>query len=309
MDIARIADLRPRFVWDIVDDAFDLYREHFALLCGVSAVVSVPVGLLALAFTNLWSHSLTGTGSSSDSVTAYFGWLGISFPLMIAGRVFQDGATALVVRDILEGQTPTLAETYRRVGKRFFALFFSGLGIALFAVMGLCAIYVGALYVVVYLSFVGQGILIEGRGMADAFRRSNNLATDDRGRIFGVMALIWLVTTVVALGLGAVLSGAVEFLPGASGTAGPEKEAQKALIQQGTSGIVQVLLAPMYSIALTLLYFDLRVRREGIDLAAQARDEGVTLAPDPFGDLPSARVVRQQRRGQSRATRRAGKTK
>jgi hypothetical protein len=42
VEISTLADLRPRTVWEIVDDAFDLYRERFALFASLAATVYVP---------------------------------------------------------------------------------------------------------------------------------------------------------------------------------------------------------------------------------------------------------------------------
>ena len=46
-----------------------------------------------------------------------------------------------------------------------------------------------------------------------------------------------------------------------------------------------LLLLPLPAIATTLLYYDLRVRREGLDVEAEAAAWGVPLAPDPFGGV------------------------
>ena len=79
-----------------------------------------------------------------------------------------------------------------------------------------------------------------------------------------------------------------------AGKADTAPEAQKFIVEQAAGGLTFLIAEPLIGIALTLLYFDLRVRREGIDLASEAIEKNITLAQDPFGDLPSARVVRQQ---------------
>ena len=54
-----------------------------------------------------------------------------------------------------------------------------------------------------------------------------------------------------------------------------------------------MLFAPLYGIAITLLYFDIRVRREGLDIVALAERIEHPLAPDPFGDMTSEQARRR----------------
>jgi hypothetical protein len=74
------------------------------------------------------------------------------------------------------------------------------------------------------------------------------------------------------------------------------RETQEQLLSQAMQSVAGLLIAPVQGIALTLLYFDLRVRREGLDIVAQATEQGYRLAPDPFGDISSEHALRRSRR-------------
>jgi hypothetical protein len=160
-----------------------------------------------------------------------------------------------------------------------------------------CLPIIGTLYAVAVLAFVPQTVLLEGRGVGSAFRRSQDLARNDWGRILGVILLTGLVTSLLSFGLGAMIAIAFEILPAGGDSAA--QVTQEQLLNQAAQSVAGLLIGPLHGIALTLLYFDVRVRREGLDLVATAADQGYPLAPDPFGDVSSESAL-QMSRGQVR---------
>jgi len=299
VEITRFADLRPRFVWDIVDDAFDLYRERFGLLCGISAAVNAPAYLLYILLTASAVSALNNrTGSDPfGGIVELYQSVFLSLPLLSIAQVFQGGATALVVQDMLEGnqENSTLAGAYRRVFRRALPIIGAAFLVGVAVLTGLCAFGIGALYAGVITAFVSQCILLEGRGISSAFQRSRDLAQNAFGKVLGMNLLVGIITAIISGGL----SGLAEifFLFVEWGDNSAVQQAQKYVVTQSLTSIVAILLAPIASVALTLLYFDLRVRREGLDIAEAAKEAGYELAPDPFGDVSSERVVQQMRRG------------
>lgn len=298
MEITRFADLRPRFVWDIVDDAFDLYRERFALLCGISAAVNAPAYLLYILVT---ASAVAAVSSRSGTdpfggVLELYQSIFLGLPLLSIAQVLQGGATALVVQDVLEGKQEniTLGSAYRRVFRRALPIMGAAFLVGFAVLIGLCAFGVGALYAGVVTAFVSQCILLEGRSIGSAFQRSHDLAQNAFGKVLGMNILVGLITAIISGGLQGLTEIFFVFIEWGENSA--VQQAQKYVVSQSLTSIVAILLAPIASVALTLLYFDLRVRREGLDIAEAAKDTGYELAPDPFGDISSERVVQQMRR-------------
>jgi hypothetical protein len=97
---------------------------------------------------------------------------------------------------------------------------------------------------------------IEGRSSSPATERSRTLARGRMKHVLGTMALVWLI--VVALFFGAAF--ALSIIPWVS-------ELPDRLIGM-ISVLLLVPLAPVIGIAVTLLYYDLRVRSEGADVSA-----------------------------------------
>jgi hypothetical protein len=301
VEINRLAQMRPRTVWDIVDDAFDLYRERFMLLFGATAVVYAPVYLvyLGLLAGPLGRAMRPAATDSPDAAIAAFGGLllafGVALPLFVPAQVLHSSAMAAIVEDALTDRHITrIVDAYRPVLRRAAPLLLAGVAAGLTVLAASCLPVIGTLYAVTLLAFVPQAILLEGRGIGDAFRRSRDLAGSDWGRVLGAILLIGLISGILTGGLSAILAIAFEMLPKVGDSAA--RETSEQLLSQTAQSVAGLLLAPLQGITLTLLYYDVRVRREGLDLVAQATEEGYPLAPDPFGDISSEQALRRSRR-------------
>ncbi|HEX6489107.1 MAG TPA: hypothetical protein VF137_09615 [Candidatus Dormibacteraeota bacterium] len=122
----------------------------------------------------------------------------------------------------------------------------------------------------------------ERRRLGDALSRSWSLTRLNWWRLFGILLLFYVLYEAVSAALGS-FSLAAAFVP-------------RAWIIPATVANVAVELAlstvltPLFPLVLTLLYFDLRVRHEHLDLEVMARElsgGGPGLAPPPPGPVPT----------------------
>ena len=295
MEITRFADLKPRTVWEIVDDAFDMYRERFSLLASISAVVIAPALLL---YTTVGAGAISDLFRSSDgpdhlwSATRSLAW---TMPLLGIAYVLQSGATAFAVRDTLTGQPSTLVSVFQRTFRRALPLVASSLIIGFFSLLSICVI-IGPLFVIAWYSFTPQGILLEDRKLLDAAKRSRDMAASYFSKILGMMMLTGSVGAILHLGFSALITFVFAQL-GAHGNGTPyDRESTEGVIRSVTSSVITVLIAPIPAIATSLLYYDLRVRREGLDIESEAESLHVALAPDPFGGVLNPKVPKAARK-------------
>ena len=288
MEIPRLSDLRPRTVWDIVDDAFDLYRSRFALFAGIAAVVSVPASLLVMG----WLASVVAVAAARPGdpslFFSLFGAGALSLPLYGFAYVLSGGAAAVAVEDCLNRRPTGVGLAYRRALRRFWPLIASSFLVGFLYLAGLCAMYVGIFVAMAFAAFVSQAVVLENRGVTGAISRSFHLAAGHFWRVLGMMCLLALITGMLSGGLSAVIQVAALFLPKMSDVAA--QQVRDYVISQVTQSLASILLAPLSPIATTLMYYDLRVRREGLDIEAEAEALGVTLAPDPFGGAARPRA-------------------
>ncbi len=293
MEITRLADLKPRTIWEIIDDAFDLYRERFALLAGVSAAVFAPAFLLFITLGVGGLKTYTGVADGPGGLRDWainMAWL---IPTMVLAYMLQFGATAVAVRDILTGVPSTVASVYRSTFRRFLPLLLAALGISLFGLIWACT-WIGPAVVAIYYCFTVHGILLEDRKLGDSLKRSVDMAKNYFGKSFGLFCLMGFILGALVLGMVGLVTAGFAILPKESGTTAPfESQTVQNTVMAVASSLITVLVAPLPAIATTLLYYDLRVRREGLDIESEAATWGIPLAPDPFGGVLSPKNPKQ----------------
>jgi hypothetical protein len=103
--------------------------------------------------------------------------------------------------------------------------------------------------------------VLEDIGAGSAIRRSVQLTKGSLGRVFVLLLFTMIITYAVMF----VFQG--PFLV-ASGMAGPESRAALLLALLGTvsGSIGSAFVSPLMIVAFAVLYYDLRIRKEGLDL-------------------------------------------
>lgn len=293
MEITRLADLKPRTVWEITDDAFDLYRERFALLASVSAVVFAPAYILASTLGVAAFANFTDINDGPEVLGAFalnMAWL---IPVLTGAYILHFGATALAVRDFLTGETATLIGVYKRALRRIFPLLFASLIVGLIGFVSLC-IWVGPILVAAYYCFTAHGIVLEERKMFESLRRSRDMAQSYFGKSLGLFCLMSFIILALVVGIESLVAVLFALIPkSATGTAFELKTAEE-VVSTVAGSVIAVLIAPLPAIATTLLYYDLRVRREGLDVESEAAAWGVPLAPDPFNGVLNPKIPKNK---------------
>jgi hypothetical protein len=110
-----------------------------------------------------------------------------------------------------------------------------------------------------------------------ALRRSWDLTKGSRRRIIFAWLAVAVCYWVLALSAGYALQWTVYFLYSAAHFhwLGQHLVSEVALILYGT---IEAFVAPLYAVAITLLYYDQRVRKEGYDLEKMMEAAGLLAA-------------------------------
>jgi len=235
--MSQLAHLRPRSTAEIVDATFRFYRARAGDLLVVSALLLAPPALLGAI-----------APSSAERFMGMFSrWM----------YYFSQGAVAVLVAAALErNEMPTAREVFRRLEGRWLKLITTSWLSALMIILGFVLLIVPGIIALSWTMVALPVAAIEGRSSSPATERSRALARGRMKHVLGTMALVWLI--VVALFFGAAFSLSV--IPGVS-------ELPDRLIGM-ISELLLVPLAPVIGVAVTLLYYDLRVRSEGADVSA-----------------------------------------
>jgi len=254
-------ELRPRSTSEIVDAAIQLVRGHYLAYVMIAALVNAP----AIAYATMQFNVIIGGGPArinwpaaflSFGVSTSFGLLNESVSIAAMSRPYLGepldigGALATALRRIIP---LILAQIVRLIAM--------GVGFLLFVVPG---IYIGVrtycLDAVVMLEDASSPFTI--------FGRSWRLSEKDAMHIFlaALLSTVFVIVGVVAGGLLATALAAV--VPGLGGP---------RMHQLFQSAFV-CFVAPIGAAVITVLYYDLRIRREGFDLELSSKALGTDAA-------------------------------
>lgn len=311
-------NLKPMTAGDILDQAIRLYRQNFVPLITIVAIVQLPLIILQALGVASILPATNNFNSSSETTPALFAVLGVAFLFLgIVGGIFvlfQAGALVSFVSEKLLGRSITVRQAYGNAFRRGLSLFIAALlwGLAVFGILAIlflvlfipliggvtalgvsgsnagalaglgtlcfCVLLIPLLLGVAYLgtrwTFWVQAILIERYNSTGGLGRSWKLVKGSFWRVLGFLFLLGILNYFLTLGPATALSVAVVFLPQGFGL----------LVQTLVSGLIGILVAPISYLTLTVLYYDLRIRREGFDLQMQMQNSS---NPDSPLDLTS----------------------
>jgi len=255
--------LRPMTMGDLLDGGFNVLRAEAKTVLALAAVFVVPVQLL-VAFLNrnaledldrLIEESVA-TGSSTTSIGSSWGTL-ISTVGTSLGQTLIAGGLAIMVVAWYSGSRPGLGDILRSLWGRAFPLTVGWLFVHLAEVAGALALGFGALVAMTFFLVTAPTIAVEGVGPFAGMGRAARLA----GRRFWFVLGFGLLSGLVAATLGQVLALAPQFL---GLVLGPDL----GWIALGVGAILtQLVSTTVVGASTALLYLDLRIRLEGLDLA------------------------------------------
>jgi hypothetical protein len=136
---------------------------------------------------------------------------------------------------------------------------------------------VPGIYVLLTYCLFPQVIVVEGLHGMNALNRSKELLTGFRGRLVGMYLLIGIINAGLTLAVGQLehVIPSVTTLRSETGGAHVQLNMVNYVVNILVGQLVGVLLQTYLSICMTLLYFDLRARKEGYDLELAAQKDAV----------------------------------
>lgn len=120
------------------------------------------------------------------------------------------------------------------------------------------ALGIPLIFVLVRLLFTSQAVVVERLRAGGAIRRSWRLTRGSFWRTLGYLAIVWLIATVIA----GVPTYVVTWLAGML----LDDRRLVLVITTSMSAVTSVLVTPFSLIAYTLMYYDVRIRKEAFDL-------------------------------------------
>jgi hypothetical protein len=226
---------KPLGLPELLDKAFRVYRRNF-LFFGLMAVgVAIPDVVVEL----IW-----GSGALLGVVRVIYA------PFALA--VLFIGSTQVVIWNEADLKAVLWASFHRY-------LKFAGV-LGAYVLVGISFLVPPlGLLVLVRWSLAAPSLAAEPIGIRQAVRRSISLVKGEWWRTFFTLSVIGILEIVIAVILAAISGVAVGFIPGL-----PEDVSLLAI--GGAAVLAGSMAIPLIPISMSLLYVDLRVRKEGFDL-------------------------------------------
>jgi len=245
---------------ELLDRSFFLYRKHFTLFVGIIALPH----LVFLAF------QLIGVAIRPHATTAFTAmggvWLLVTLVVYFGVAAASQGATIVAVSKVHLGNESSISEGFAGIKGRILYLGLIKIGIMIAVGVGVILLIVPGIILALMWALAFPVEVLEDKGLRDATSRSSELTKGSRGRIFMIyflfivlfyiVVLLWEVPMLAVIGIfHAASNHAVKTLPVWTQIAFPV-----------CAFLSQCLVGPLLPIALSLAYYDQRVRKEAFDL-------------------------------------------
>src|SRR5918997_2774369 len=253
--------LRPLSVGEVLDASFKIVRQSFGTLAACVLVVALPLNIISTLVTVSTSENAfdldTPTTSQVDTGTALAGTL-VTTTLTLVLTTLAAAACFRAVSDVYLGERPSVGGSLSFAATRLLPLIVLSLLYFLGLIPAFIALIIPGIWLAVAWSLGFPALLSERLGPAAALGRSFRLVKGRWWPTFGALLVMYLIVIVISGILGAVL--------GASLFAATDSEALAAVFSTIVNTISSLITLPLFAAVLTVIYFDLRVPKEGFDL-------------------------------------------
>ena len=275
------APLQPMNFTDILDGIFTIYRDHYRLLLGIAAVYLV----LEFAVDLISTYFLAEAAPSTTLLI-----VGLSLTATTVISILVTGGLIYASAQVYLGREITSGAAFQQAFRRFWSYLGSSL-LWLLGAGGLCITIIGipfGIYFGVRWSLYSLPVLIEESKAWNALGRSTELIKESWWRVLGIVIAVYLISGMITI----ILYISTEFILTLSGIIIETEEAPGLLdtlrrlfiptldetgwFTYAVRSFVGLLIAtftmPISIIGSTLLYFDLRIRKEAFDIEMQVTD-------------------------------------
>ena len=295
-----------------------------AVVMAVSTVISTVIlaGLIS-SLQRFPQRASANQQLTSADFKPLLGWLAtygaVSLLLALAVSVILTGTLTAVVAHAVLGRQATLRQAWQQARGRIGAL--AGLTLLILAIfLGLWAVLIGAavagsvalgpggvalavlsfialvtvtIFLWIKISVAPAAVVLERASPTAAIGRSWRLTRQSFWRVFGIWIVAYLVVVVAGLVLqvpfriiGAIVTGTSGLGFGTPSTSLTGGNLIAYLVIGGVGNLVAATVTrPMIAGVAALLYIDLRMRREGLDMALQATAGRELAAGDEFASV------------------------
>ncbi len=243
--------LRPRSVTEIVDAAFQVMRAHYAQFVMCSAIAYAPWLVLELIF--------LGDPETVPVPNMAFAWgalaagigLWVTFALMSAVIITCASQAYL-------GDPVDVADAVKRALPRLHRVMIAAVLRYLMLMLGAFTLFIGSIYVIARYFALTPAIILEDCSVGAALSRSSQLSKGRKWHVLNTIGLVGIIYWILAIGVSMLAA-----IPGVFA------------VQAIVGATFTILAYPVIAITEALLYYDARIRSEGLDIELMAIELGL----------------------------------
>lgn len=249
--------ITPMSIGEILGRAASLLFSRLGLFLAIELIVVSPALILQLALPDL---------AISPGANVLF-----ILPMVVLGPIGSAAMLHVIAQEYL-GQPVSLGDAFRFALGRFLPLLGTSIIATIGVAAGLFACCIPGIYLAVVWAFVSQVVVMENIAGTTALGRSKDLVSGYFWQVFGVLLVVGILVALVSVPINLTLTLAMPFndvVPGNPNNPFPVVRLTSYLnfaitevVSTALNGIGQTFTA----ICATLLYFDLRNRKEAFDV-------------------------------------------
>ncbi|MCL6477254.1 MAG: glycerophosphoryl diester phosphodiesterase membrane domain-containing protein [Peptococcaceae bacterium] len=241
--------LKPMNVGEILDNAFTMFKEQFKSYLAIAALGAVPTigfSLLVLCLYFLFEGTAAVIAFSVIPVVS-----AVMFLVVTGGLIKK-------VSEQIPGREISVMEAYRFGIRKTWRLFLGSLLYVLAIAFGFILLIIPGIYLSIRFALYSQAVIIEDKGPWSALKRSSSLIGGYWWRSFGIIFLITVLLGILSTIVSFPFSLMIALIFG--------EDFFWQVVNTIITTLISFLLYPFSMIAFTLYYYDLRVRKENLDL-------------------------------------------
>lgn len=259
-------DLCPMTIGEVLDRTFRLYRSDFWLFAGIMSLPFFVLFIFNVTITALTRAPLATAGTphapqvSSALILAGIGGAFLVLILTFVLSSVGQAATIFAVSDIYLGRPTSIRGSFGQVRGHILQVLGVIFLVGLLVFVGFIFLVIPGITLACRTGVAVPAAMLEDEGPSTAISRSMELTRGFAMQMFLIFVLTWVL---------ALIAGVVLQLPFTIMAATPRPHLLPfglVILQYVTAFISQVLVAPVGGIAFSLMYYNLRVRKEAFDL-------------------------------------------
>jgi hypothetical protein len=281
-------DLRPMSLGEVLDRTFSLYKSRFWLFAGIAALPYLIISIFSVAVRPALGNIAPAPGASvppaqlTAALSSALEGLLVYMGVFLCAYAAAQAATVAAVSDLYLGRPASIRQSFARVRGKIVPVIIVILLTGILVGAGIIFFVIPGIIVLCRTAVAVPAATLEDVSVVEAISRSWRLTKGSAAGIFLVFILFFMLGAVAAL----IFQG--PFLLAAGSIFRPHALSPALTVLSSLAAWVSnVIVAPIATIAFSLIYYNQRIQKEAFDLQQLMAALGSGAAQTPVSGSAS----------------------